>query len=360
MHQPSRRPSAPTAPFAARRTASRQASGRTYRWGYGATRTLSHGRLRASWSVLVVLLVIFPCGGATCARRRPVAEFTPPIVFEEKPTLDQLLEKLNRTAAIERLNCGTVTLSSPESSTELSGNLSWHRPSNFRLQAYPGATRMLGDALDAGSNDEAFWLLTKVPGQPHMLYYAQHEQFDSQTGPRRILPVSPLWIREALGVIEFDPAWQHDGPLERADGKVEIRSLIPSPRGTYQRIVIVEPTRATVQQLVLLDPDGKMVASAQQSEHQFYPSVDAALPHRVDLQLQPNEGDVMAFTLRIGFYTLNQVVGDEALRYVMPNASGLQVVDLVQANASLGQIQPVPSDVHDKTAADSDFWNRYR
>lgn len=314
-----------------------------------------------SWAVWAgVLLMLFPCGGATCARRRPMAEFTPPIVFQEKPTLDQLVEKLNRTQSIERLNCGTVSLSSAEVSTELSGNLSWHRPSDFRLQAYPGATRMLGDALDAGSNEEAFWLLTKVPGQPHTLFYAQHAQFDVQTGPRRILPVSPLWIREALGVIEFDPSGQHEGPIERADGKVEIRSQIPSPRGTYQRIVIVEPTRATVQQLVLMDPDGKVVASAQQSDHQFYPSVDVSLPHRVDLQLQASDGPVMAFTLRIGFYTLNEATGNEALRFVMPNASGLSVVDLVQANAGIGPVSSVPSQVPDRSAARSSPLGNYR
>ena len=315
---------------------------------------------RSVWLMAIVLLILFPCGGATCARRRPTAEFTPPIIFEEKPTLEQLIEKLNRTQAIERMNCATVTLSSADVSTPLSGNLSWHRPHDFRLQAYPTGTRMFGDALDAGSNEEAFWLLTKVPGEPHTLYYAQHQQFDTQTGPRRILPVSPLWIREALGVIEFDPNWVHDGPLERPDGKVEIRSLIPSPRGSYERIVIVEPTRVTVQQLVLKDPDGKVVASAQQSDHQYYSAVDTSLPHRVDLQLQANDGPVLAFTVRIGWYTLNEAAGDEALRYVMPNPSGLSVVDLVQANAMMGQIPSVPSDIPDKTAAQADLWNRYR
>lgn len=316
--------------------------------------------LRAWWLMVVILVTVFPCGGATCARRRPSAEFTPPIVFKETPTHEQLMEHLNRTQQIERLNCGTVTLSSAEVSTELSGNLSWHRPAQFRLQAYPGATRMLGDALDAGSNQEAFWLLTKVPGQRHTLYYARHDQFDTQTGPRHILPVSPLWIREALGIIEFDPAWHHEALPQRPDDKMEIRSLIPTPRGSYQRIVIVEPTRATIQQLVLIDPDGKMIASAQQSEHTYYPAIDASLPHRVDLQLQADEGPVLAFTIRIGFYTINETMGDEGLRYVMPDPTGMSVVDLVQANASIGQTQPVPIPAPTHSAAQRDFMSNVR
>jgi hypothetical protein len=282
------------------------------------------------------------------------------VVFEETPTLAQLMDQFNRTAAIERLSCSTVSMTSPESSAELSGNLSWHRPADFRLQAYMGATRMLGDALDAGSNADAFWLLTKIPGEPHTLYYARHDQFEAQLGPRRILPLSPLWIREALGIIDFDPAGQHEGPLTRPDGKLEVRSLIPTPRGAYQRIVIVEPTRATVQQLVLMDPSGRMVASAQQSEHQYYSAVDVSLPHRVDLQLQPNDGPVLAFTLRIGFYTLNEVTGDESLRYVMPDPTGLSVVDLVRANAATGHIEPTPPASPSKSAQQHNPLGNYR
>lgn len=316
--------------------------------------------LPSLWLMGLIVAVLFPCGGATCARRRTIAEFTPPLVFQEKPSLDQLIEQLNRTSAIERLNCGTVTLSAAGAPMELSGNLSWHRPSNFRLQAYPGATRMLGDALDAGSNAEKFWLLTKFPGDPATLYYAWHQQFETQTGPRRILPVSPLWIREALGVIEFDPAWQHDGPLERPDGKVEIRSLIPTPRGTYERIAIVEPTRATIQQLVLKDPDGKMVASAQQGEHQYYSAINASLPHRVDFQLQPNEGEVLAFTLRIGFYTINEATGDEAQRFVMPESTGFRSFDLVQANAMLGPMEQTAPPPPPRSAGQVNPLGRYR
>jgi hypothetical protein len=323
---------------------------------------LHHARmkLRFGWLMAWILFVMFPCGGATCARRRPMELFTPPVVFDQSPTLAQLIEQLNRTRAIERMNCGMLTLSSAEVSTELSGNLSWHRPSEFRMQAYPGATRMLGDALDAGSNSEAFWLLMKIPGERHTLYRARHDQFEMQTGPRRILPVSPLWIREALGVIEFDPAGQHDGPLVRPDGKLEIRSMIPTPRGTYERTVIVEPTRATIQQLLLKDPEGKMVAHAQQSEHQYYSAIDASLPHRVDLQLQANDGPVLAFTLRIGSYTLNEVVGNEALRYVMPDPSGLAVVDLVQANSTLGQNQPISVSLPNRTAQVQNPLGNYR
>ncbi len=87
----------------------------------------------------MLIAVVFPCGGATCARQRRPMPFTPPIVFSEKPTLEQLLTRLNRTGQIERMNSYSVSLSSPASSISLDGNLSWHRPDEFRLQASPVA-----------------------------------------------------------------------------------------------------------------------------------------------------------------------------------------------------------------------------
>lgn len=296
--------------------------------------------------MLLVLTCLFPCGGATCSKYRKHPDFLPPVVFEKPPTLEELIAHLNRTSGIERLNSGTVTLSTPGAPIKLSGNLSWHRPSDFRLQAYPG-TRVMGDALDAGSNADQFWLMTKLPGESPMMYYASHQQFEMQPGPRRILPVSPLWIREALGIIEFEPGGHHEGPIVRsADKLVEIRSIIPTHRGSYKRTVVVEPTRATVRQVILKDPEDKMVASATLSEHRLYGAIDASLPHRVDLQMQPDAGiepdmgQVLAFTIEVGSYILNDNSGNESQRYTMPDAGGYQSIDLVQLNANLGQAPP--------------------
>ncbi len=205
----------------------------------------------------------------------------------------------------------------------------------------------MGDALDAGSNADQFWLMTKLPGESPMLYYASHQQFEMQPGPRRVLPVSPLWIREALGIIEFEPGGHHEGPIVRsADKLVEIRSIIPTHRGSYKRTVVIEPTRATVRQVILKDPEDKMVASATLSEHVFYSAINVSLPHRVDLQMQPDTGmqpdmgQVLAFTIEVGSYILNDNSGNESQRYTMPDAGGYQAVDLVQLNANLGQAAP--------------------
>ncbi len=308
------------------------------------------------WLLCLVMLCLFPCGGATCNKYRRPDHLRPPMVFEKEPTLEELIAHLNRTSQIERLNSNNVTLSTPGAPIKLSGDLSWHRPSNFRLQAYPG-TRVMGDALDAGSNADQFWLLTKLPGESPMLYHASHQEFEMQPGPRRVLPVSPLWIREALGIVEFEPGGHHEGPIKRsADKLVEIRSIIPTHRGSYKRTVVIEPTHALIRQVILKDPSDKMVASATLSEHIPETIIDASLPHRVDLQMQPDAGmqpdmgQVLAFTIEIGSYIINDQSGNEVQRYAMPDAGGYQSIDLVQLNANLGQAT-APISTPPRTAA---------
>ena len=309
---------------------------------------LNKRHLRLGWHCLVrqvavgwlLLCMCFVTTGATCARKRTISEFAPPVVFSQTPTLEQLMTHANQSLAIQRIESNTLTISSPDIMAKLSGNMQWERPHNFSLQAYIGS-RVLGTALAAGSNSEIFWLQTQTP-PPATLYYARHDDFETQPGPRRILPVSPLWLREALGIVEFDPTFEHEGPLVRTDGKLEVRSLIPSPRGSYRRVVIFAPSTGAIEETVLYDQSGKLVARAQQSEHEYYSAIQGSLPHRVIVQLQPDEGPTMSFTIDVGLYLINQASNAQTTAFTLPDTTGLSTIDLVQYNARLGQQTAVP------------------
>jgi hypothetical protein len=216
---------------------------------------------------------------------------------------------------------------------QLSGNLQWERPHNFSLRANMGFSRTV---LAAGSNRDEFWLQSQMPPPP-TLYYARHDDFEAQLGPRRFLPVSPLWLREALGIVEFDPTFEHEGPLVRVDNKLEVRSLIPSPRGAYHRVVVFAPNTLAIEETRLYDQSGKLVASAQQSNHKYFPEIQASLPLKVIVELIPDDGDTLSFTIDVGFYLLNQTVNPHTTAFTMPDATGLSQVDLVQENARAGQ-----------------------
>ncbi len=307
-------------------------------------------------SLMLVLLLTFVSGGATCARSNSLTEFAPPPRFDQVPTMEQLMEQVNHSLNIQRIESNTLHISSPELITKLRGELRWERPHNLLLEAYPG-TRMMGLALAAGSNADMFWLQTQYPPPP-TLYYARHDEFESQPGPRRILPVSPLWFREALGIVELDPALAHEGPIARPDGRLEVRSYIPSPRGPYRRHLVVDSETGIILQTHLYNNEGRLVATAQQSAHQYYSAVDYSLPHEVDIQLHPDEGPVLALHVSVGFYLVNETVANAEAAFQPPDTTGLVTVDLVRANAEIGRAvqppnyrpaQPVP------TAA-----NRYR
>jgi hypothetical protein len=275
---------------------------------------------------LGLLLVTFVAGGATCARRQVIPEFAPPVLFKEPPSLAQLSQQINRSLAIERLESNTMSITSPEIMAKLSGTLAWERPHNFSLQAYPGS-RMLGLAFAAGSNSDMFWLQRQMPSPP-TIYYARHNDFENQSGPRLMLPVSPLWLREALGVVELDPALQHTGPTQRPDGKLEIETFIPSPRGSYRRLLVLDAATATLQQTLLYNHVGKLVAIAQQSDHQYYTAIDWSLPHKVNIQLQPDEGPALAFTVEVQFYLINESGGSDPTAFAPPDPTGLSTYNL--------------------------------
>jgi hypothetical protein len=294
------------------------------------------------WQLLALVGITFVAGGATCANRRQTIrnEFLPPVVFDEVPTLQQIAERVNHSRAITQLESATLTISSPEMAINLRGELAWERspallgtkiPDNFSLKGYAGS-QVFGTPLAAGSNADLFWMQMQAPGTPPTIFYAKHREFDNQLGPRHILPVSPLWLSEALGIIDFDPNGQHDAPQQRVDGKIEVVSYIPTARGTYRRVLVLDAQTGVIEQTILNDPASKMVAMALQSDHQYYSAVDWNLPHNVSIQMQPDDGPPLAFTIEIGFYSMNSPAKTDPNAFAPPDPTGLVMHNLVELN----------------------------
>jgi hypothetical protein len=278
------------------------------------------------------LMVTLVCGGATCSSRQRsvLPEFKPPTIFSSgQPTLEELIQKTNRSLAVKSLASNSLTIDSP-GIPSLSGNFRWERPDNFQLQTKL-FSRALGTPLAAGSNANLFWLQTSRPTPT--IFFARHDQFENQLGSRNVLPISPLWLREAFGVVELDPQGQHEGPTARVDGKLEVVSHIPTPRGTYRRVLTMAATTGTIEETRLYDHTGKLVAMASMSQHQYYSAIDWALPHKVQIQLLPDVGDPITFTVDIAFYQTNDQAPPNS--FTFPDTTGLTQVDLVRINESM-------------------------
>jgi hypothetical protein len=291
--------------------------------------------LAFSFSVLLV------SSGATCARSRStIAEFNPPPIFTQgTPQLEELIVQVNRSLSIQSLSSNTLSIDSPDLAYKLGGNFAWERPHNLRLETRLFSSA-LGTPLAAGSNSEVFWLQTQRPSPT--VYYANHDQFEQQLGPRHVLPVSPLWLREAFGIVEMDPNGRHEPPIAQADGKLQVVSWIPSPRGSYRRVLVLAPITGTIEQTMLYNHHGHLVAHARLSDHQYYAAIDWSLPHRVQVQLQPDHGEPLSFEVSVGFYNVNERMRGST-SFEFPDTTGLSRVELVSANASLQRQLETPT-----------------
>jgi len=292
--------------------------------------------LRRKFRVSVcILLGFWMTAGATCYQKRTVTDFQPPEVFRTLPDVQQLAEVINRNRGIQQLESNAVSVRTPGIPT-LSSRILWERPRRFRMTG--GLSRLTGTDFDLGSNDDMFWMATRHGPSP-TLYFARHDQFESQMN-RQVLPVSPDWLIEAMGIVELDPALVVQTPTTRSDGMLEVESLMNSQIGAYRRTLVIDPKFATVRQVILRDPSGRMLATSTLSNHQHYPALQVSLPHHVQVQLLPVGAEPLDLDVVISFYTLNDNQGTDPDRWTVPNTAGYTVIDLVQMNANQANALP--------------------
>ena len=219
---------------------------------------------------------------------------------------------------------------------KLDATLALQRERDFRLRA--SLPVVLGSGLDMGSNDRVFWF--EVPeGMSRTLYYADHEKYRQQLS-RAILPVDPTWLMDALGLFRLDPSKVVDGPVRRPDGKLEIRSALSMPSGTFQHVCFVDPSGGFVTDQYLYEPGGNLIATSQASGHRFYEEHQVVLPHTVVVNLTPASGPPLGMKIDVGNYTVNQLLSGDPNEFAMPQ-SAPKMIDLTTVEAGI----PSPSGV---------------
>ena len=276
--------------------------------------------------LLSVVLLTFLTGGATCIPKRSIPEFEPTPVFTSPPTLDQLVEVLNRTRYVQSLQSNSVSVMLNKERS-VNANMTWSREKKFRMTASVAGVA----GMDIGSNEDAFWLTVKNFATTPEMYFARHSDFEAQVD-RRVLPVSPVWLIEAMGVCDLNPGNLVQQPITRADGLVELTSFQDSPIGRYTRTLVVDPKYGTSRYIYLRDPSGRMVANAQQTKHQYYPSIQTSLPHQVKVQLVPVGDPPMELDITVGAYLVNGLSGDNNTQFMIPDMNAFRVIQLTQLN----------------------------
>jgi hypothetical protein len=255
--------------------------------------------------------------------RRTIPEFQPKPLFTSPPTLFQLTEAINRSRNVQSLQSNSVTVNVNNERT-INTNVTWAREKRFRMTASVAGVA----GVDIGSNDDEFWMTIRA-GLTKEMYYARHIEFDSQPN-RPVLPVSPVWLIQAMGVCDIDLNKPMSNPVTRADGMVELTTPEPSPIGNFTRTLVVDPKFGYSRQVFLRDPTGRLVANATQAKHEYYSSIQSCLPHQVKVQLMPAGSDVIELEISIASYVVNSLAQDNMTQFQLPSMNGFKVVNLGQ------------------------------
>jgi len=293
---------------------------------------------------LLRCLAIFACTAgcqAGCAwLPRPPAQQVGPPVLPPSPTLPQIIQAVNQNSSqIHSFSTNQATLSGQGFPT-LRASLAFERPQRFRLLA---DTAFTGAEVDLGSNDELFWMWVRR-NQPPALLYCRHDQF-ANSPARRMIPVEPAWLIEALGVAQFDPALPHQGPYPMPNGQLQVRTVRETPEGPTTKITVLDASRALVLAQHVYDHRGQLAASAVAHGHRRDPLTGLIMPRVVDVSCPAAQ---LALRIDLGNVTINSLQGDRTQLFRLPSYEGWQMVDLGDPNLQMPQ---APATVTMRSAA---------
>lgn len=260
-----------------------------------------------------------------------------PIAFNGMPTQDQLLQRLaTQTASVKQVDASvSVAL---KGAPKLKGTIQIERPMRLRLKAGVLGADQLG--VDVGSNDELFWIWTRVPipGQAPTLMYAFHEQFKRSSGAaRQAIPLEPSWLISALGLVEFSKDDFHQGPLTTAQGRLKLITVSNADSGRQYRITIINAQHGLIEQQSIYDENRNLIAYTNSTGYKFYPEHNISLPNKIEMHLFTADGQEQQLTVTTNGFNINSLFGDPQRMWTMPQPANVQKIDLSQIG---GQTRP--------------------
>ena len=238
----------------------------------------------------------------------------------------QLIKTLNARANVVKQLDAPVTIKIP-GAPKIKGSLQVEFPKRMRLKA--GVLGMSEMGVDAGSNEQQFWVWSKMalPGSPAALYFANHAQYQNSQA-RSQIPLEPEQIINALGLVTIDPNGQHFGPFP--EGKKHVRMYtVENVNGSQQtRVMLINATTAAVEQTSVYDHNNQLVAYANALKFKDYSKFNITLPQKIELHAaQPGQDDFI-LKVDLGTYSVNSLYGDPQQIWAMPEARNVPRVDL--------------------------------
>ncbi|MCL2625050.1 MAG: hypothetical protein FWD31_15420, partial [Planctomycetaceae bacterium] len=188
----------------------------------------------------------------------------PPVVLAQNASLDDVVRAVNNNNAQKRTfvaNDARITIDGVPVS--LNSHIAYEYPRKYRATG----KAVLTDEFDIGSNDELFWVWIKQDPR-NAIYFSRHEQYESSP-VRDSFQIDPYWIIESMGVTVFQPPPHEEHRLvsRTAEGHWIIETKRRTAMGTYTKYTTVDGKTACVLMQELVNPSGRLVASAASPSH---------------------------------------------------------------------------------------------
>lgn len=275
----------------------------------------------------------FGCSGCKWLQTNPFAR--PPQLppkLPPEPTLAQVIEVVNaNNGRIESFSTQNASLSSPGLGPTLRANVALQRPRSLRMRA----DFMSSPEIDLGSNEQGFWFWTKR-GEPPAVYWCRHESYATSPA-REMIPIEPLWLVDALGLAVLDPSQPHQGPTRLPGNRLQIDTAFQTAEGPGRRIMVLDAAQGWILEQRLLNAQGMMLAASNTGNYQQDYLTGLWMARTVQIQVPPAK---LSFRLDLGQVRINQLLGDPAELWAVPQYPGAPLVDIGRPPAGM-QALPV-------------------
>lgn len=304
------------------------------------TPLLTGNKQRATRTALICVVAMTAISQTGCQifdrfRNRQIVA---PVAFEAVPTKEQILNHVaQQTANVRQLQ--TDVRVSVDGLPTLRGTLAVEKPDRMRLKA--GLLGVSEMGIDVGSNSDRFWIWSKATqrGMQPAIFFARHSDYQNSE-IRQMIPLEPMWLIDALGLVTFSPTDRHEGPFRRKDGRYEIHTYHRRPTGTVTRVSAIDPQFGWINQQAFYDSNGRRIGYVDSIKHEFYPELNVSLPKRIELHFFQPDGTSMRLAVDASAYKLNSMYGDPEKLWSMPNPSDVQIVDLAGAPVQAAAVEP--------------------
>ena len=253
-----------------------------------------------------------------------------PVVFNRMPTKAEVLQVIAaNNSKFKQLSSDIVV--SLDGTPKLRGTMQLELPRRLRIKAGVMGVSQFG--VDVGSNDQDFWVWTKVnlPNQKPAIFHASHEGFgNASSAVRQAIPLEPVWLLEGLGLIQFEATDFHElDPNLTAEGHIRLVTTRQTSNGQIYRTTLLHAQQGIILQQALYNSRGERIAYTNSEEYKSYPKQGIVLPQKIVMHLSSN-GQESKMVIETSDYSFDSLYGDPRQMWALPQPDGVPSIDLTR------------------------------